>query len=348
MNGPRKSTVRIDSFTGKTVIYAPLRRKRPTDYPVAKVRLGPLPAYDPSCPFCPGNEAMLEEILQEIPAVSGPWATRVVPNKFPIVSSLPARQKDELPGGSIHGTHEVIIETPRHDHELIRMTPEGFAAVLGTYVRRYSDVASTHPEVQLISVFRNYGPSAGTSLVHPHSQLIGTDTVPTEVRARQQRAYEQYLRIGRCPLCEYLLQEQERGDRIVLTNRSFIALVPYAAESPYEVWLLPTRHQADVRMTDGECRECADILLSVLRLLHSHLHDPDYNFAFVVGPTQQQDSPYLHWFLRIQPRLVTHGGFELGTGVSVNPSLPEQDALELRDVVRRADPASFLTSVTAR
>jgi UDPglucose--hexose-1-phosphate uridylyltransferase len=101
-------------------------------------------------------------------------------------------------------------------------------------------------------------------------------------------------------------------------------------------------------MTSRELQECADAMHSVLRCLYHHLHDPDYNFAIVAGPTQQQDSPYLHWFVRVQPRLVTHGGFELGTGVAVNPSLPEQDAFELRETLLRMDSAPLPTSVPAR
>jgi UDPglucose--hexose-1-phosphate uridylyltransferase len=35
--------------------------------------------------------------------------------------------------------------------------------------------------------------------------------------------------------------------------------------------------------------------------------------------------------LQIMPRLMTRAGFEIGSGMSINPSLPEDDASLLRD-----------------
>ncbi|MEX2400488.1 MAG: hypothetical protein WD423_06920 [Rhodothermales bacterium] len=39
----------------------------------------------------------------------------------------------------------------------------------------------------------------------------------------------------------------------------------------------------------------------------------------------------LHWYLRIVPSLVIPGGFELASGLTINPSLPEDDAAVLRE-----------------
>ena len=40
--------------------------------------------------------------------------------------------------------------------------------------------------------------------------------------------------------------------------------------------------------------------------------------------------PQAHWFLKISPRLTTRAGFEIGSGMSINTSLPEEDAAFLR------------------
>jgi UDPglucose--hexose-1-phosphate uridylyltransferase len=39
----------------------------------------------------------------------------------------------------------------------------------------------------------------------------------------------------------------------------------------------------------------------------------------------------MHWHVQIQPRLTTPAGFEMGSGVRINPSLPEADAAFLKD-----------------
>jgi len=40
--------------------------------------------------------------------------------------------------------------------------------------------------------------------------------------------------------------------------------------------------------------------------------------------------PALHWHLRILPQVTVPAGFELGSGLAINPSLPEEDAAVLR------------------
>lgn len=43
------------------------------------------------------------------------------------------------------------------------------------------------------------------------------------------------------------------------------------------------------------------------------------------------DAPHLHWYLQICPRLTTLAGFEIGSGMRINPSIPEEDAGFLRE-----------------
>jgi UDPglucose--hexose-1-phosphate uridylyltransferase len=41
---------------------------------------------------------------------------------------------------------------------------------------------------------------------------------------------------------------------------------------------------------------------------------------------------YFHWYLSIIPRLTKVAGFELGSGMFINSSLPEENASFLREV----------------
>jgi len=45
----------------------------------------------------------------------------------------------------------------------------------------------------------------------------------------------------------------------------------------------------------------------------------------------ESGSPCNHWFLQIRPRMTTPAGFEIGSGMTINPSLPENDAKRLRE-----------------
>ena len=115
------------------------------------------------------------------------WKTRVVPNKFPAltVDGNPERKSDGIylymEG---HGEHEVIIESPRHDIDIAAMSPQEALVVVKTYSSRYRHLRSFHKNMMII-LFRNHGPTAGTSLIHPHSQIIVTSFVPQHVRLRE-------------------------------------------------------------------------------------------------------------------------------------------------------------------
>ena len=62
------------------------------------------------------------------------------------------------------------------------------------------------------------------------------------------------------------------------------------------------------------------------------LADPDYNAIIQSAPPGDESREYFVWHLRIVPRLATPAGFELGSGMAINPTLPEETA----ELMRRA------------
>lgn len=62
------------------------------------------------------------------------------------------------------------------------------------------------------------------------------------------------------------------------------------------------------------------------------LNDPPYNLVVrSLGPQEKDGASILHLYLSIVPRVNKVAGFELGTGMYVNPSLPENCARALRE-----------------
>ena len=95
-----------------------------------------------------------------------------------------------------------------------------------------------------------------------------------------------------------------------------------------------TAAPASTAATDDDVRALTDALHDALARLHAVLGDVAYN---VVVHTAPRDDPRpFHWWVDIVPRLGVTGGFELGTGVLVNPVAPETAAATLRDAVRLA------------
>src|SRR5207248_1548393 len=83
-----------------------------------------------------------------------------------------------------------------------------------------------------VVVFKNFGPLAGTSLVHTHSQIIAT---PVELPAIEHRvevsaAYQRDK--GGCVLEALLEQERSSGVRVVGELDGFTLLAPFASGAP--------------------------------------------------------------------------------------------------------------------
>jgi UDPglucose--hexose-1-phosphate uridylyltransferase len=313
------------------VIVAPERARRPHQ----EERAAPpqkVPRYDPTCPFCPGNEAQLSCILAETSANEAPgWSLRVVPNKYPALASHapPVAHTEHLahPG---RGIHEVIIESPRHDADAAAMSAVELCAVVEVY-RARSRHLMAQEGVAAAVLFRNRGRDAGASLAHPHAQIVALDIVPPRLAGLSDWGRRYHGQHGCCALCDEIAIERKLGLRIVDETDGFVALVPFAAEHPFETWIAPKQHQPSfAALADEALAEFAGLLGRSLRRQQAALGSPAYNFAVDSAPSAENHAPYWHWKIRLVPEVAIWGGFELGGGLPINPSSPEDNARRLR------------------
>lgn len=334
------SQLRQDPTTREWVIIATERARRPHDFAAAEsaAKSAALPSYNATCPFCPGNETMTPDEVFRIgnaDSVSD-WQVRVVPNKFAALT--PQGDPSRLSDGLFHtmngfGFHEVIIETPLHNRPIPLMSVDEVEQVLRASWARYLALHAA-PKVKLIVLFKNHGRAAGTSLEHPHIQIVGVPTIPGSVRARNEVAQRYYDDTGRCVYCDVLAQEKNIGKRIIIETAEFTVYQPFASRVPFETWIMPCCHGATFP-SDGEieCRMLAPLLHLTLAKLYHGLQNPDYNVVFQTAPIEDEDTPYHHWHIRIYPRLTLQAGFELGSGIYINTALPEETAQYMREVV---------------
>lgn len=326
--------IRLNRISGDWVIIATERAKRPEDFAHAK-EMEAVPSYVPTCPFCRGNEGQTPPESFRLPDRDGGWAVRAVPNKFSALTAegevlrLGAGLKKFLPGV---GRHEVIIETPAHDRPLPLLPVAHVEQVLLAYRNRFL-AFYWDSRIEHVIIFKNHGRAAGTSIEHPHAQIVGTPVVPGQVRFRIEEALRTYNDFGECLYCWSLREELEDGSRVVAENDSFAAFVPYAALSPFHLWIFPKRHNACFgNITDVELKDLAPILKEILFRLYAGLDDPDLNYVVRSLSPQEGALKYYHWYITIIPRLTTAAGFELGTGMFINTALPEESARFLREV----------------
>jgi UDPglucose--hexose-1-phosphate uridylyltransferase len=335
--------MRQDPVTKHWVLYAPARSRRPREYNGREKDSVPLPEYDASCPFCPGNEEHLAGIEMESHGVSGSWVTRIVPNKYPALTREGSGIRTSAGLYTVmegFGCHEVIIETPCHNRQPNRMSLREVEEIVRAYDHRYRALEAL-PGIRAVILFRNHGTAAGTSLLHPHSQIIATGIVPRHIRRRDDAARSYFDDWGRCLYCDMTEQELSDGRRVVFTNERFAAFVPFAAGVPFEIWIMPRRHRACFGgLTAEERADFAAVLHTAIGRLDGACGDPDYNYVIHSSAGCGVDEAHLHWYLQLKPRLVTPAGFEMGSGIHINPSIPEEDAALLRnaDVPRQGDP----------
>jgi UDPglucose--hexose-1-phosphate uridylyltransferase len=334
------ASLRLDLTTNDWVIFSPERAKRVTDFKKACPPSTVLSTEGQRCPFCPGNESLTgAEIyaLRQGTAPNSPgWKVRVVPNRFPAlrIEEEPRRTEDgpffRYLGGC--GAHEVIIESPDHNSVLCQLPVEQIETVLRTLQLRFNDLMRDE-RFQTIVIFKNHGEGAGTSLRHPHWQLIATPVVPRLLRLKLAVATDYFDMAGSCLYCQLLAEELAAKDRVVLENRHYAAIIPFASHVPFETWIFPKVHQASFGSVDaGQLRPLAELLRDVLWRLHVGLDNPDFNLTINTVPRGDEDKKYFLWHVQIVPRLTTPAGFELGSGMSVNAVLPEEAAAFLRQV----------------
>lgn len=328
--------LRLNLLTREWVIIATERAKRPRDFRERrKKRLQP--EFDKSCPFCHGNEHKTPEEIMRVPQNDG-WMVRVIPNKFAALSSEGERvRKNEGIRQNITGVgkHEVIIEAPSHDTPTALLPVEHIRTILKVYRERFIEAYSS-PLIKHVIIFKNQGEGSGTSIIHPHTQLVGTPVTPFLVRDRISEARRFFDNTGECLVCATLGDELNEGRRIILNSEHFTAFIPYAALSPFHTWIFPKRHAATFGdITDDEIYDLAFNLKTILAKLYFGLENPDFNYVMRSESLRESGSEYFHWYLSIVPRIGQSSGFELGSGMYTNPSVPEQVAEFLRNVAIR-------------
>ena len=330
---------RTDPITGRTVIIAEGRSQRPQEFVQRR------PSLDPqSCPFCPGHETRTPgEVYAMRSDRSRPdspgWKTRAVPNKYPALDSESVRSVESarptLAGHATpaHGRHEVLIESPRHITLTSELSIDDMADVFRATIERMRAMYAD-PRIEHVLPFKNVGPSSGASLAHLHSQLIGQTLVPPEVQWELDRGRKYLAEHNRCMWCNLVQQEREALVRVVLESPRFIAFCPFASRFAYEVWVLPRDHAT--RFEKISATDVVEFARAVHRLigpLESLLDDPTYNYVIRSAPRTAPPDLSYHWHLQILPRATGIAGFELGTGIHINPVAPETAAPRLRDAI---------------
>jgi len=327
--------LRKDPVMDRWVIISTERGRRPIDFmDITEKR------KDDFSPFAAGSESMTPpEIYAIRPQNTAPntpgWSLRVVPNKYPalmVEGDLNRRGEGIFDMMNGLGAHEVIVETPDPNLNLVDLDNAAIQDVFRVFKERINDL-KRDIRLKYAIVFKNKGFTAGASLTHSHSQLIATPIIPKTVTEEINGAEEYYQLKERCIFCDIIRQEIKDDIRLIYEEELFVAIEPFAPRFPFETWILPKKHFSHYETIDGEhILHLALTIKTVLQKINSALQNPAYNFLIHTAPLQEKPSNFYHWHLEFMPRITKVAGFEWGTGFYINPTSPEDAARYLKEI----------------
>ena len=227
------------------------------------------------------------------------------------------------------------IVAPPGEHRALHAVGNDLIEALLSGARDALTAARTTGQTAYLTVVQNWGSQAGARTNHLCLDLYDLPQIPHRIAEELGGAARFVIREGECPFCRLVRDEVRRPDRLVWEDAENVAFAPYASRSPFEVWVVPRRHEADFgRTSTADIASTAEALRQVLSRLASSLDGPPYNLVLHTAPLREQVDATYHWHWEIHPRLREIAGLELGTGLPVNPVSPE-DAVE--ELLGRAD-----------
>jgi UDPglucose--hexose-1-phosphate uridylyltransferase len=260
------------------------------------------------------------------------WSLRVVANKFPALNVEGELNRegdgifDKMDGV---GAHEVIIECPDHNLTLSSMPLKSVEDTLWAFHHRMMDLKKDK-RFKYILVFKNEGDDAGASLEHTHSQLIALPIVPHLVEEELYQSQKYYNYKERCIFCDIIRQETTSKLRVTSENDDYIAIAPFASRSPFEIMIMPKKHESNF-MSSNSFNLLSHIIQHTLKQIDKVLELPPYNMMLHTSPFKDEENDYYHWHIEIIPKLTKIAGFEWGSGFHINPTPPEEAAKFMKE-----------------
>ncbi len=330
------SELRYDLISKDWVVIATGRSRRPEMFKKEKRQKDDVPKK--LCPFC--RISLKEKPVlaysdgEKISTKKGSrWTTIIIPNKYPAFTPCP--QLKERKEGHIYrainavGFHEVVV-TRDHKKTIAQFSIERVKELVDAYQERYLSLAK-EKFVNYVSLFHNHGAAAGATISHPHSQIITTPLIDSDLVKALANSRKYYQKTGKCVYCLMNEWEKKVKTRVVFENEDFLVVCPFASKGAFEMIISPKKHMPYFeKISEREKWQLAEVFQVALKKLAKALNNPSYNFYLHTAPSDGNKYPYYHWHWTILPKTSTWAGFEIGTRMEISIIEPEKAAAYLR------------------
>ena len=329
-----KSQLRQDLVSGDWIVVAPGRARRP--HQLIKKRPKRKVAPKSSCPFeNPQKSGHKKPIL--IYGNHQDWRLQIVENKYPALihrrngeKCAPIIKEGPYSVAQSIGHHELVI-TQNHWKNFSKLSTNEANQVLESFRDRYLMFLNDKC-ISYVSIFHNWGPTAGASIYHPHYQIVAIPIIPPDVQHSLAGSLNFYKKYKKCVHCAMIKQELGNKRRVIYQNEGAIAFCPFVSKEPFEVRIFPKKHLPYFENTlDYTLGYVVEALQYVLKKITKNLKDPDYNFFIHTAPMRDKERyKCYHWHIEVLPKTNISAGFELGTGIEINPVDPNDAAKLLK------------------
>ena len=328
---------RYNPLIDEWILVSPHRNKRPWQGQNEKIAEDNRPEYDATCYLCTGNVR------------SNGVKNDDYKDCYVFENDFSALLKDEVsfenkPSNLFQlkperGINKVVCFSPKHNLTLPEMEVSDIEKVVQTWSEQYIELGS-HDYINYVQIFENKGSVMGCSNPHPHGQIWAQSSLPTQVEKTQKSLRAYYEKHKTSLLKDYLEQELENKERIIIENNHFAVVVPFWATWPYETMIISKRHFGNIiAMSKEETKAFAEIIKGIT-VKYDNLFETSFPYSAGIhqAPTDRVSHPEWHFHMHFYPPLLRSAtvkkfmvGYEM-MGEAQRDISPEQSAKILRDL----------------
>lgn len=328
---------RYNPLLDEWILVSPHRAKRPWQGQKERLTEEHRPEHDPECYLCSGNtrsNGVQNDNYTDCYVFDNDFSALLqeeVEYKYSANELLQLKPE--------RGINRVVCFSPQHNLTLPEMEIESIEKVIQTWKQQYLELGNKD-FINYVQIFENKGSVMGCSNPHPHGQIWAQSSLPTQVLRTQKNLFTYYHKNNSSLLQDYLVQELEAEERIVIENDHFVVVVPFWATWPYETLLISKRHFGSIiAMTKEETQAYASILKD-LTVKYDNLFETSFPYSSGIhqAPTDRMAHPEWHFHMHFYPPLLRSAsvkkfmvGYEM-LGEAQRDSAPEQSAKILREL----------------
>ncbi|GEN74276.1 UDP-glucose--hexose-1-phosphate uridylyltransferase [Chryseobacterium hagamense] len=328
---------RYNPLLDEWILVSPQRANRPWQGQTEEKTEESLPAHDENCYLCPGNVRVNGERNPEYKGVY------VFNNDF---GSLMKEEVDASVESSgfftlqpERGINRVICFSDNHSLTLPEMEPDAIKNVVEVWQRQYEELGSLD-YINHVQIFENKGQMMGCSNPHPHGQIWAQSSIPSIISKTQENLKKYFEKNGTSLLEDYVKKELEAGERIILENEDFVAVVPFWAVWPYETMIVSKRKIENILHFSEAGKVSLASMIKDLTTKYDNLFEISFPYSAGIhqSPTDGKPHPEWHFHMHFYPPLLRNAEvkkFMVGYEMLAEPQrdiTPEQSAGVLKSL----------------